>query len=181
VLYVGTFSKVPSPAIRVGYLVVPRPLRAAFEAAHQVMGGQPSPILQGALAAFMDGGHLGRHITKMRAVYDERRRFASAEFGRLFGDKAEVRDFSAGLQFIVRFPKRISDADFSLRAAHEGIVAPALAKYFQGRPTLNGIVIGYAGTSIEEARRAIAILAGLFSKMSFSSSCRQNVKDIGTM
>ncbi len=79
VIYVGTFSKTLSPGLRIGYIVVPPILRAAFEAAQQVLGGAPDFIVQAALARFIEGGHLARHIAKMRKIYDERRRFVSAE------------------------------------------------------------------------------------------------------
>lgn len=161
VLYVGTFSKVLSPALRIAYIVVPTALRAAFEAAQQVTGGQPSAILQSALATFIESGQFARHITRMRSVYDERREFTAAEISRRLGAKAQVHDSKAGLHFVVHFPKTMKDTEFSERAAEKGIIVPALSRYFQGRPTLNGIVIGYAVAAPATAKRAIAALAAL--------------------
>jgi GntR family transcriptional regulator/MocR family aminotransferase len=165
VLYVGTFSKVLSPALRLGYLVVPRQLRSAFSAAQQVLGGQPGTIPQRAVAVFMERGHFGRHIRRMRAVYDERRRFAAAEFANALGPSARVQDTRAGLQFVILLPKSVDDAKFSARAAQTGIIVPPLSGYFQGRPTLNGFVVGYAGTPVNDARHAIGTLAGIYAKM----------------
>ncbi len=161
VIYVGTFSKVLSPALRVAYVVVPRSLCAAFEAAQQVTGGQPSNIMQSALAAFMESGQFARHIGRMRSIYDERRRFAGAEFTRRFGSAARVRDFKAGQHFVVQLPRAIDDAQFSSRAAELGIVVPALSGYFEGRPSQNGIVVGYACSSTTRAKQAIAALTTL--------------------
>ncbi len=162
VMYVGTFSKVLSPALRIAYVVVPRSLRAAFEAAQQVTGGHPSSIIQNALATFMENGHFGRHITKMRKIYDERRRFASSELARRAGSKIQVRDSRAGLQFIASLPKTIKDTELSLRAAERGIIVPALSNYFHGRPTLNGIVIGYAAIPTPITKQAVALLCECF-------------------
>jgi GntR family transcriptional regulator / MocR family aminotransferase len=162
VLYVGTFSKVLAPAIRVAYVVVPRALRGAFEAAQQVTGAQPSSIVQHALALFIERGHFARHITKMRAIYDERRGAASADLTKVLGAAVRVQDSRAGLHSIVHFPKSVDDARFAARANDCGIVTPALSSYFHGRPWLNGVVVGYAATAGPDAKRAIATLGGIF-------------------
>ncbi len=164
VFYVGTFSKSLAPAVRIAYLVLPRSIRSSFIAAQQVEGGQPSPIVQLALAEFIESGHFGRHITKMRKVYDQRRRFVNAEFTHLSGSGLEVCDSLAGLHFIVKLPAEISDVEYSARALERGIVVPPLSSYFYGRPTLNGIVVGYAPADTKAASGALAVLATLLGR-----------------
>ena len=161
VLYVGTFSKVLAPGLRIGYIVVPAALRDAFLAVHQVIGGHPSAPIQRALALFMETGQFARHITRMRHVYDERRRYAGAEIGRTFGAGARVRDSAAGLHFIVELPSSIDATALSARAAELGIIIPPLSAYFQNTAQLNGIVVGYAAASPSQAKPAIAALARL--------------------
>jgi len=165
VLYVGTFSKVLSPALRVAYIVVPKALHSAFQAAQQVIGDQPSTILQSALAAFMENGQFSRHIFRMRAVYDERRRFAHAEFRRRFQSAVQIQDSGAGLHFTVHLPRDVDDAKFSERALEAGVIVPPLSKYFVGRPTLNGILIGYAGSAPAIAKQAITQLAHVYAAL----------------
>jgi GntR family transcriptional regulator/MocR family aminotransferase len=158
VLYVGTFSKVLSPALRLAYIVMPRELQRAFVALQRVDGGAPNAIVQPALARFMDDGHLARHISKMRKIYDERRQFTSAGFtaaSKAFG----VRDSRAGLHFVVDLPRSIHDGDVSDKAARAGLVVWPLSRCYRGKPAGNGLIIGFAGTSIPRARDAIAFLA----------------------
>jgi GntR family transcriptional regulator/MocR family aminotransferase len=161
VLYVGTFSKVLTPALRLAYVIVPQPLVAAFCAAQEVTGSQPSPVIQRAVANFMSSGQLARHVTKMRRLCDERRQFVSAEFSRAIGTSADVRDFATGLHFVVGLPHTIQDAPLSVRAAQAGVTLRPLSAYFHGAPTDNGIVVGYAVAPVSVAKRAIATVAGL--------------------
>jgi GntR family transcriptional regulator / MocR family aminotransferase len=161
VLYVGTFSKSLAPGLRVAYIVLPASLRLAFEAAQNVAGATPATVVQRALASFMENGHFGRHITRMRKLYDERRRFASTELIRLAGSAVDLVDTRAGLHFIALLPKEISDERVSSRAVRKGIITPALSKYYNENPTTNGLVIGYAASDIAAAKRAIAKLVEL--------------------
>ena len=75
VVYVGTFAKILFPAMRLGFLVVPEPIRDSIIAALSVTG-QFAPLLtQAALADFMNEGHFTRHLRRMRRLYAERRQY----------------------------------------------------------------------------------------------------------
>ena len=158
VIYLGTFSKVLSPALRIAYLVLPRALLAAFEAAAQVTGGPPDMFVQAALARFMENGHLGRHIVRMRKMYDQRRRFVSTELTGQSRGAFRIRDSRAGLHFVAELPPEIDDISFSKRAEDLGVIVPALSSYYHGGSIRNGIVVGYASTAIESAKPAVAAL-----------------------
>ena len=155
VLYVGSFSKTLSPSIRVAYLVAPRALGGTLRGAHEAIAGYVNPILQAAIAAFMERGHYARHIAKTRAIYDERRRFLSSMLG---GVGLQVRDWAAGLHFTADLPDHLSDRQLSERALAEGIDVPPLSSYFHGRSTMNGLVFGFAATPIPAAKIAVKSL-----------------------
>src|SRR3546814_7575960 len=72
VLYIGSFSKVLFPSIRVGYLVVPENLVDAVSAAQGALGAQPTAMIQPVLAAFIDEGHFATHVRRMRRLYATR-------------------------------------------------------------------------------------------------------------
>jgi len=159
VLYVGTFSKVLSPALRIAYVVVPRVLREPFAAAHTVTGAQPSTLLQQTLAGFMASGRFGRHVAAMRRLYDERRRHTAAELVHRLGDATAIRDTRTGLHFVAILPPGLDAAAVSRRAERHGVIAPPLSSFHREHPPDNGLVIGYAGWSMPAASAAAVKLA----------------------
>src|SRR5271156_1474240 len=71
VIYIGTFSKVMFPALRLGYMVVPEDLVAAFAAARDATDQFSSTLYQAVMADFIREGHFARHIRRMRVLYME--------------------------------------------------------------------------------------------------------------
>ncbi len=158
VLYVGTFSKVLSPALRLAYVVVPAEVRQAFLAAHKVLGGAPNTLLQSALASFIREGHLGRHIARMRRIYDERRRVVCEALA-ASAPIVRVRDAPAGLHLVAELPNEMNDDVVSERARNAGIVVLPFSKDYYEKPLHKGMVMGFAATPIPQARAAIATLS----------------------
>jgi GntR family transcriptional regulator/MocR family aminotransferase len=155
VLYVGSFSKALSRSIRIAYVIAPRALCAALKAAHQATAGYASPILQAAVAAFMERGHFARHVARMRSIYDERRRFLSST---LCNAGFQVCDWGAGLHFTADIPNQLPDYEVSERALEQGIDVPPLSRYFHGPSTMNGLVFGFAASPIPTAKIAVKSL-----------------------
>jgi len=117
VLYVGTFSKVMFPALRLGYIVLPPALIPVFRQAKWVCDRQCSLLHEQALATFISEGHLAKHIRRMRTVYAARRTCLVRALQTL-GD-IEVLGDPAGLHAMVRLP--LSRTNLSAR----GLVAQA--------------------------------------------------------
>jgi GntR family transcriptional regulator / MocR family aminotransferase len=74
VIYIGTFSKVLFPALRLGYMVVPKDLVPVFAAVRDALDVFSPTLYQAVLADFIREGHFARHIRRMRMLYMERRK-----------------------------------------------------------------------------------------------------------
>ncbi len=75
VVYIGTFSKTLYPGLRLGYVVIPRPLVSDLKHAHAELYRGGHSLIQMALAEFITAGHYSAHIRRMRLLYSRRRAF----------------------------------------------------------------------------------------------------------
>ncbi|NWK78819.1 PLP-dependent aminotransferase family protein [Aquitalea sp. LB_tupeE] len=150
VIYLGTFSKILAPALRIGYLVVPKDLINAFVAARVVCDRHVAIETQAILCSFIDGGYLASHVRKLKEIYNSRR-IALANELRKINYLVDVVDHGAGLHFIANLKKNVSDVKVSQFALSYGINTPALSTYAISRKDLNGLVIGFANTPESDA------------------------------
>src|SRR4051794_27308303 len=128
-IYLGTFSKVLFPSLRLGYLVVPADLVAAFVAARALADRHPPSIEQAALADFITEGHFARHIRRTRALYAERQAALLAAADRELAGLIELPPAEAGMHLVGWLPPGANDAEASYCAARAGVDAPALSAY----------------------------------------------------
>src|SRR5262249_32484495 len=98
VLYIGTFSKVMFPALRLGYLVLPAPLVPVFATLRDATDTFSATLHQAAMADFIAEGHFARHIRKMRILYGERRSILVEALRKYIGSGLEVIGAEAGMQ-----------------------------------------------------------------------------------
>jgi GntR family transcriptional regulator/MocR family aminotransferase len=163
VVYVGTFSKILFPALRVGYLVVPDDLVPHFRRLRAAMDIFPSPLTQATLAEFIAEGHFARHLRRMRRVYSERRRVLVAALERELGDVARVVGGHAGMHLVALLPPRTDDHGLALRAARSGLSVAPLSVCYAGQPQA-GMVLGFGSTRPREVTAAVKRLKSLLSE-----------------
>ena len=164
VVYAGTASKTLSPALRLGWLVVPRHLQNAVQAAQIVADFGVSRIEQHALAWFLAHGELDRHLRRMRARYRSRRdtlvRALAAEI-----PEATVHGIAAGLHATVRLPKRYDERAIHEEARRQGIAIGVLGDYrIRPRRTLPTILLGYARCAEPTIEAGVRDLARVIRK-----------------
>ena len=106
VIYMGSFSKVMFPALRLGYLILPPDLVDAFVSARRLADYHSPTIEQAVLADFIDNGHFGRHIRRMRNIYAERQHVLIDAAQRHLAGLIDVRPAQSGIESVFRRRRR---------------------------------------------------------------------------
>ncbi|HYA35308.1 MAG TPA: PLP-dependent aminotransferase family protein [Candidatus Binataceae bacterium] len=162
VIYIGTFSKVMFPALRLGFMVAPEHLAAGFAAAIALTDRHAPTIEQAALADFIREGHFARHVRRMRIAYGERRRALIDAAQRHLKGLVDVDPGESGMHCVGWLPDGTNDIEVSRRAADAGIGVTPLSSYYMTKPARSALILGFAATpplQIEDSVRRLATIA----------------------
>jgi len=163
VLYVGTFSKVLYPALRLGFIVVPDDLVDAFCRGMAVSGYRAPTVEQAVLADFIADGHFSRHLRHLRGRYREARSVLETEARRLVGSALTISGSTVGMHVVGRLPNGTDDHLASRRAGAIGLCTPPVSAYAIERPKITGLVLGYGHLSNQAIRQGVEKLARALS------------------
>ena len=164
VIYIGTLSKVLFPALRVGYVVIPKDLVPAFIAAREATDIFPPTLYQAALTDFIREGHFARHIRRMRMLYMERRSALGEAIRKELGNVLEVVDAEAGMHLVALLPPGVDDRAVSRKAAEAGISTVPLSSCYVRPPARGGLVLGYGGTDAAQIDAGVRALARIIRR-----------------
>ena len=161
VIYVGTFSKVLYPALRIGYMIVPQRLIKPFHAAraHAV---RAAPLLEQAVVTrFITEGHFARHVRRMRTLYAERQTILVEMVQRFVKDFLTVEPTEAGLHLVGWLPVGVDDQMISRKLREHGLIAPALSSFAHRPLRRGGLVLGFAAVPNNEIPMAVKRMWGV--------------------
>lgn len=151
VIYIGTFSKVLFPSLRVGYIVIPSDLVEHFLTVRHAMDVSPPHLSQAVLADFINEGHFSRHIRRMRLVYKERRQLLVNCIQKELDSLLQVHGAEAGMHLTVTLPKGYRDHVISVRAARQNLwVWPLSPSYLSASPR-QGFILGFGGATVKKS------------------------------
>ncbi|MBD1910809.1 MULTISPECIES: PLP-dependent aminotransferase family protein [unclassified Leptolyngbya] len=159
VIYIGTFSKVLFPSLRIGYLVLPPELAPLMAHAKWLSDRQLSTLDQRVLADFINEGHLESHIRRMRSHYNSRRQTLVHALKQHFGDRVTILGEKAGIHLMVHFSLPLTETDIIQKAAQAGVgLMPARVHCLQVESHCN-FILGYSELDEATIERGIHLLA----------------------
>jgi GntR family transcriptional regulator/MocR family aminotransferase len=161
VIYIGTFSKVLFPSLRLGYVVIPPDLVDHFLAMRRAMDLGPPTFSQDVLADFIAEGHFARHIRRMRVLYGERRRVLVDSIGKELGSTVTVLGDEAGMHLAVTLPNQSHDTEIAEQAARQNLRIWPLSTSYLGAAARPGLILGFGSASVEEIPAAVRKLRKL--------------------
>lgn len=162
VAYVGTASKILTPAIRVAWVIAPPALRPGIVRALDTTGESCCAITALALAHFIDSGALSRHLARASRTYAARRSaFVAAleqQLSAVGTDGVGVAGIEAGLHVVLTLPRSVDDVALSAELQDHGVTVPSLADYRTTPGGPRGLVCGYARLPESQARGAAGVI-----------------------
>jgi len=157
VIYLNTFSKTMTSAIRLGYMVLPLHLAEKFQNELSFYSCTVSNLDQYVMAKFIDLGYYETHINRMRNLYRGKRDFLLNVIAKSpLSKNASVLEENAGLHFILQVQTKLSDEEFCNRARIRGVNIRALSEYyFEAQPSAHKFVINYSSVEKKNMQKAI--------------------------
>lgn len=180
VIYLGTISKTLSPALRIGYLVVPAELQNVFATAKQ-LADRHSPIVeQEALASLIESGAYESHVRRVRRFNGERRATLLNALRRHFGDRILIEGADAGLHMVVWFKDLPTsfEPDVLESARQAGVGVHSISRLYDrtlpaSRAERVGLVMGYSAVDVGRIERAVHLLAEAIERVRSKPTVRK--------
>lgn len=162
-MYIGTFSKVFSVSLRLGYLIMPQELVSPFKHTLSRFGVKAALPCQRALAGFIDGGDFYRHIRRVRRIYADRRRVLVDGIERRLARWVKFEDHQAGMQITVELAPGFDDREIAALAQARGAPVTPLSIYYAGGGAHQGLLLGFCPHTPAEIETQIGILAEILA------------------
>jgi len=164
VLYIGTFSKVLFPALRLGYLIAPTNLVGPLLSMRRFIDVHIPMLEQMALTDFMNEGYFARHLRHMLHHYRQRRDLLQQELQTHLGGLLEVHAPEAGMHLVGWLPPDKDDQRAAKLAAQVGIEIMAVSQYSLEPLSRGGLIFGYAGNDEKAITLGVKKLAEVFKR-----------------
>lgn len=155
VIYINSFSKSISPAIRISYMILPPKLLREFREKLGFYACTVPSFEQYTLARFIAGGFFEKHLSRMKKRYKAQRNALIGQLqGENFGEKLRILEQDAGLHFLLEVKTSLDDETLTRRLLEHGVRVRCLSDYYHssGARPAHFLVINYTGTTSAQAR-----------------------------
>jgi GntR family transcriptional regulator/MocR family aminotransferase len=162
VIYVGSFSKTLSPAVRLGFAVVPIPLATPLAALRQLIDWHPPAATQAALAGFIEDGLLDKHLQRSRRIYHQRRQIIAAALSGPLAEHLTPLPAYAGLHTAALLREGPGERTVLRAAAERDLMVTGLRGHYQASPAQEGLLIGFGPIATDQLPLAMESLSAAF-------------------
>ncbi len=154
VIYMNSFTKSLAPSIRMGYMVLPTALMAAFREKLSFYGCTVGSFEQHTLARFLSQGHFEKHINRMRKFYrGQRNRLLDILKTCPWADRLTIEEADAGLHFLLKVDTDLTDEALEAFCEGLGLKVRSLSGYYHGpvpESSRHRLVINYSGLTEQD-------------------------------
>ncbi|GJI99767.1 aminotransferase [Duganella rhizosphaerae] len=163
VIYMGSFSKVLTPGIRLGYVVAPLPLVRRLELAKQAADLHTSQLTQMVVHEVIKDGFLGRHIPKIRTLYGDQCQVMLDAMAQHFPAGVEWTKPEGGMFIWVTLPKHIDAMKLLDEAIAQKVAFVPGSPFYANEPETNTLRLSFVTVAPDRIRTGIEILGKLIA------------------
>jgi GntR family transcriptional regulator / MocR family aminotransferase len=164
VIYVGTFTKMLFNALRIGFIVVPERLVEAFRIARSFIDRHAPTLDQAVLTEFINEGHFGHHVRKMRQVYSDRSQLLTEEANRRLSGLLDVEHAQSGMRTVAWIKTRVTEMVLKRRAEQLGLEVVPMSSYVTKYEQKPALMLGFAGCNASEIKRGVSVLEAVLTR-----------------
>lgn len=159
VMYIGTFSKILFPALRIGYLVLPnKAIAEKFTLAKIIIDRQNPMIDQAILTEFIRSGHLNRHLRKMRLLYKKNQEDLILLLQKHLGNDIIISRADAGMQFVLTFKHPAHTERIHQQSKNKGLTLYPINYLSMQFHQPNSFLIGFTGFNSPQMEKAVLLI-----------------------
>lgn len=163
VIYMGTFSKLLFPALRLAYVVVPEWLTDAFASAISSICRHQPLQAQLILRTFIEEGHFARHLRRMRLLYGERAAMFQQACVEHLSEWLSILPITTGLDATALLTSSAQpDVEVAQRLGNAGIEARPLSFYRIGNAATCGLVLGFSAFDEFQLQQGVKKMRAVF-------------------
>jgi len=155
VVYLGTFSKVLFPSLRLGYIIAPQRLIDAFAGARAILDRHSPMADQHALAAYMAEGLFEAHVRRIRGLYAERRGVLIDALSAVLPSGCEIQQSDQGMHILLWLPYGADDVGIAERARAVGIALRPIYPMYAAKGGRPGLMLGFGGFWPDQLKEAV--------------------------
>lgn len=159
IIYMGSFSRLLLPSLRLSYTVLPATLLPAYEKIKGLYNQTSSTIEQLALAYFIKEGSLRRHVKKLKHLYKEKNTLLRQCLSRYFGNRIQILSYESGLHMRITVQSRLTSGVLADKALAGGIrVIP-----IKTDTPLPEFLLSFAGIQTQDIEPAVKLLSSCWN------------------
>lgn len=163
VIYMGSFSKVFAPAIRVGYIVASPRIIDQLSKVRRIIDRQGDPVMENVLAQAIETGELQRHLKKTIKIYESRRNLFCQLLKNKLDDISSFKTPEGGMAIWTTFSKDINISSYFPEINRKGLYLNIDKTFVYER---NALRLGFASVDENEIKEAMEILTSVLKSPS---------------
>ena len=155
IIYIGSFSKILLPSLRISYMVLPKTLNELYEKRLRSYAPTSSKIEQLALARYIVDGNLERHVRRLRKHYEQKSKHMLQILRKEFPNANIILE-EAALQYVIQLDQSLDMENIVLQAKKQGILLQENNK--------ENLVLSFAAIKMEDMKEAVHQLKEIIQK-----------------